>query len=274
MNKLFFIFACTTTFISCKPELKEESKSNLPVKNIPCLPANLTSHVIAFYPFSNGSLNDFSGNSNNLTNLTSAIPSPDRSGNTSCAYEFNNSSSPNEYLSAQNSSFLNGLKDFSISLWYKPKAPFQIGNDAKLEGLISRGTIQACPDKLGEWSLGLYDCRKVVFGRENSAWDNQIKNTCEDEIVDRTNVWKHVVGTYDAKNKVISIYVDGVFQNAKTGEGCSQNSGQILDLGDLYLGYNYTGCIDDVVIFNKLLDATEVNSLFQTTTCCGVTPAN
>lgn len=68
-------------------------------KKLPCIPNELANKVIAFYPFSNGSLNDFSGNNQNLTNTTTAHSSSDRNGNTNCAYEFDNIPiSNNEFL--------------------------------------------------------------------------------------------------------------------------------------------------------------------------------
>jgi hypothetical protein len=69
MKKIVCVFAFTAAFITCKQELKEDSKNNLLVKNIPCLPANLTSHLLAFYPFPNGSLNNFSGNATEVNSL-------------------------------------------------------------------------------------------------------------------------------------------------------------------------------------------------------------
>ena len=75
--------------VSCKKNDNEE-------KRIPCIPGGLSNNVIAFYPFSNGSLNDMSGNQHHLTNPTSATSSSDRNGNTNCAYEFKNIPSSSE----------------------------------------------------------------------------------------------------------------------------------------------------------------------------------
>lgn len=45
---------------------------------IPCIPAQLSDHVIAFYPFSNGNLSDVSGNDFDLVNPNDIPSSPDR----------------------------------------------------------------------------------------------------------------------------------------------------------------------------------------------------
>jgi hypothetical protein len=36
----------------------------------------------------------------------------------------------------------------------------------------------------------------------------------------------------------------------------------------LFIGKDFTGCIDDVIIFNKKLSQSDVDVLFNLTTCC------
>jgi hypothetical protein len=68
-----------------------------------CLPADMQSGVIAFYSFSNGSINDYSGNNYHLTNGTTASPAEDRAGNPNCAFLFNRYK--NEFLHYTDPSF-------------------------------------------------------------------------------------------------------------------------------------------------------------------------
>ena len=63
---------------------------------VDCLSIGLQNGIVAFYPFENGSIDDFSGNNNNLTNSTTASATMDRSGNANCAFSFNSTS--NEFL--------------------------------------------------------------------------------------------------------------------------------------------------------------------------------
>ena len=102
IKKIFFLILSIGIF-SCKDN--EQFK-------VDCLPTNLQNGVIAFYPFNGGSLDDKSTNSNNLANPTTAIPSTDRGGNADCAFYINNSKTEEEYLTATNSIFLNGLNEF------------------------------------------------------------------------------------------------------------------------------------------------------------------
>lgn len=57
-------------------------------EGISCIPDNFLGNLIAFYPFSGGSLNDFSGNNYYLSNPTTASPDMDWGGNLDCAYFF------------------------------------------------------------------------------------------------------------------------------------------------------------------------------------------
>jgi len=237
-------------------------------KGIPCIPSGLENDVIAFYPFSNGSLNDISGNSENLSNSTTASATSDRNGNANCAFEFDNMPTSSEFLTTTNTTFLNGLNEFSISLWYMPQNTSRSGGD--IESLINRDLGFSCPDRNGQWSVGLFDCRKAVFARTNSVWDQNITNfDCEQEVIVRTDTWSHLVGTFNQNNLEMKIYRNGILQDSSIGNAsCGSGIPSYQDIGDLFLGKDYTGKIDDVIIFDKSLSQLEVNSLFNMEPCC------
>ena len=239
-------------------------------KSIPCIPNGMSNAIIAFYPFSNGSLNDLSGNNNHLTNPSTASSAMDRNGNLNCAYEFDNLATSSEFLTSVNTSFLNNLTKFSISVWYQAKDTTRAGSD--FEGLVHRGVGQSCPDRLGQWSVGLYDCRKAVFGRTNSVWDQVIANgsSCQAEINVRTDVWIHLLATYNSIGNTMKIYRNGILQNTSTGIANCGFSPPLTsqDIGDLFIGKNFTGKIDDVIIFNKDVSQSDVTTLYGMGTCC------
>lgn len=243
-------------------------KNKSPEKSISCIPSNLQSNVLAFYPFSNGSLNDISGNNQHLSNITTATASSDRNGNSNCAYQFNNIPSSTEFLTTTNTSFLNNLNEFSISLWYEPIDTSR--NAGAFEALINRGTGFSCPDRFGQWSVGLYDYRRAVFGRNNSVWDDNITSGGQQEINARTNLWSHLVVTFNQSQLSMSIYRNGVLQSSEIGNCICGTSTipTVQDIGDLFIGKNYTGKIDDVILFNKVLEQQEINTLFNLETCC------
>jgi hypothetical protein len=54
---------------------------------IDCIPDELQDNIIAFFPFTNGSLQDFVNPSQTLTN-ENAVMAADRHNNANCAYQF------------------------------------------------------------------------------------------------------------------------------------------------------------------------------------------
>ena len=230
-----------------------------------CLPTNLQDGVIAFYAFDGGNLNDSSNNSNNLTNTTTASAAADRNGNSDCAFEFNNMQTNAEFITTTNTTFLDGLADFSISIWYQPLDTLR--NGGSIEVLIGRGEEGRCPDRRGEWSVSLYDCRKAVFGHNNSVWaDNVTTGGCQAEIVALTDKWHHVVAI--KKGDEFSIYFNGNLEESVAGNGNCTNLHLAEDIGDLLLGNLYTGRMDDVIIYNRELSQSEITELFELEACC------
>ena len=108
-------------FFSCQ---KEQSPSMLAANQIsqsassavrndcPALPADLTKHLVAYYPFC-GNANDESGNNNN-PNFNNATLTADRFGNANSAYSFNGD---RQYIKGICTQYPRKCR--TISLWYK-----------------------------------------------------------------------------------------------------------------------------------------------------------
>ena len=227
------------------------------------LTGSLSNGVLAFYPFGNGSLADVSGNGNNLSNPTSAFPTSDRNNNQKCAYRFSNS----DFLTTAASAFLNGLttSPFSISLWYQPIGTRPGGS---YELLVGRGSTGLhCPDTWGEWSVGLYDCRKAVVGfDQDSHWQTSPTGMgCAADMAAISNTWHHLAFVYNGSN--YDLYIDGILYSSISGIGsCGSMSANI---GPLMLGMDYNGDLDDIVIYNRALSAAEVAALRSLNgSCC------
>jgi hypothetical protein len=263
MNKYLLIILLSfpvLAFHSCnKPDISNEDE---PETIIPCLPATLSHDAIAFYSFSGGSLSDITGRGSNLQNPTTAAPAPDRNGNPACAFRFNGS----DFLTGPNTSFLNSLPGFTLSLWYKPTDSTRAGGD--YEVLLSRDTSSNIGDRHGQWSVALYDCRKAVFARHSTAWDKHISpmvgNTCQNETNLRTGSWHHMAATWSSSGNLMSLYRDGVLQDTSSVSYYSS----VQDKGALFVGRYYIGLIDDIIIFNRELTAGEVQQLAVLETCC------
>jgi hypothetical protein len=44
------------------------------------------------------------------------------------------------------------------------------------------------------------------------------------------------------------------------------------EIGDLFLAVGYTGKLDDVILFDKVLEASEVSTLIASSGCCTEEP--
>ncbi|KAA5533285.1 hypothetical protein F0919_12110 [Taibaiella lutea] len=68
----------------------------------------------------------------------------------------------------------------------------------------------------------------------------------------------------------MTIYRDCVLQESKNGDAyCGAwSSVTMQDIGDLFLGRNFTGKLDDAILFNKEINQREVNNLFTMGNCC------
>lgn len=262
---LLYVALIVGLIISCD---NDDNPNPQPEPESSCIPANLQTNMIAFYPFSGGSINDFSGNNYNLSNSTTAMPAQDRNGNANCAFSFD--AANGEFLTYANPTFINGFdsQPFSVSLWFKAEGTRSGGI---YEQLIGRDTGLHCPDTYGQWSVGLYDCRNSVFGiNDYSLWGDGYPNFYGDTDCANdpsTNVWHHLVVTSDGTPGGTMMYIDGLPTSHAPNTGCSNPQGT-SDIGDLFLGKEYTGLLDDVVLFSQTLTQSEVTQLYELAPCC------
>ena len=227
-------------------------------QNQECIPSNLRRSVIAYYPFSNGSLKDHSIYNNRLTNLNAQV-AEDRFGNPNCAYRFDGTT--NTYLIG-NGRFTDNFhkKPFSVSLWFKATG---YRDPADWEALVSRFIA---PDFWSQyWSIHLHDYR-LPFSTVNTVVviDIPPKGIHDEKRHEfYSDKWIHLVVTFDGKE--LKLYRDGIFDNKVN---IINSSKTIINEGELYVGYNYTGSIDDIIIFRKALSQDEVRQLYDMDACC------
>lgn len=264
---LLYLIVIIGLIVSCNND-DEEPISEDPIPAASCLPTHLQNDILAFYPFSGGSLNDFSGNGRHLNNPTTAVAAQDRNGNANCAFSFDRNNG--DFLTYANPTFINDFDNqaFSISLWFKTSGTRDGG---WYEQLIGRDTGLHCPDTYGQWSLSLSDCRNSVFGvNDYSLWGDGINNPYGDTtcIFDPSkNVWHHIVVTSDGTPAGTKMYVDGILSTNTPNTGCNSPQGT-NNVGDLFLGKEYTGLLDDVIIYKRELTQNEAIELFELTACC------
>lgn len=240
--KTITLLLATTILFSCNDADDNAKKAS-------CLPTNLQTDVVAFYTFSNGSLNDFSGNNYNLTNPTTASSGMDRNGNPNCAFSFNRTNG--DFLEYQNPTFLDNLPstNLSISFWYK-------SNNQDFGDFISRDDTENCPNTKGQWSITHVN-NTIPFGANGSMLFSYGVET---------STWEHIVVT--SNSTAIQIYKNGIWQSTNNDFTYCQSPNPTLNQGNLFIGKLYDGLMDDIIIYDKILSPTEISQLYNLPACC------
>ncbi len=213
--------------------------------------------LIAYYPFTNSSAADSSGNGNNGTAFN-VTPVSDRFGNANAAFYFDGDNS--NYIIVKNNSQMSlHNTNYSINLWvkidqysanyggviftkrYNGEAgglDLSISNpvDVKPTGTVYYGPGGPFP---GAYGIGLIG----------------------------SGSWNMITLVYDYAAEQTTIYENGVFDSTSSGI-VSPNS-----LSDLYFGrdnpanqtgptYNLRGTLDDISVYNRKLSVKEVTELY------------
>jgi hypothetical protein len=83
------------------------------------------------------------------------------------------------------------------------------------------------------------------------------------DVIEGDGNWHHLAGTWDSSGNV-SLYLDGTLKEANAISGTFVGSFTTASIGNNADGGGYwLGNIDEVVLFNKELDSTEVSNLYN-----------
>ena len=238
---------------------------------VACAQANLQDGLIARYSF-NSNANDESGNGNNGT-VSGATLTTDRFENTNSAYVFDGI---DDYIEVPNADgVFNLTESWTLACWAKPFSP---ATDARDDPLIW---------KIANISSELYSGDQDTFllswgymwqeGESGNLFNTGLERATDGEDFEINslshipNQWHHIVGTYDGSD--LRIFVNGDLENnttigpvlAFTGPaplriGNIQHSSHIF--GPPHNGV-FDGIIDDVYIYNRALNETEIAELYN-----------
>jgi len=219
---------------------------------------NLNSGLIAFWPF-NGNANEAGGKFNGV--VYGAVLTTDRFGSKAKAYNFDGI---DDYIFAPNldQSYFDG-KSYTISVWvnfanYNNNYPYILwggnGGFIRMSGIGKSET---------------YYVETVTFYtmQENgTSYPTQNGNIYTYNKVS-VNQWHNVIVTKNISTNVMSIYVDGVLSNTAP---YYQNGLKLINGSGIYFGkstelinltLNFAGKIDDVRMYNRVLNSSEITSL-------------
>ncbi|HTX18956.1 MAG TPA: LamG-like jellyroll fold domain-containing protein [Bacteroidota bacterium] len=217
--------------------------------------SSLNYGLLAFYPFS-GNANDASGNGNN--GIAHAVTlCADRFGNPNDAFQFNGTGS---YVDIGKAGSLGAINDVTFAAWAKFGPGSTQGTLIGTYGTNNAVFLLAYNDQS-------YPSGKISFlvstTTEHSLWGYG-------DCPDLSTGWHHIVFTRTNGN--LGMYVDGSPVNIiVTNERGDQNGPIATGLnlfvgavsGELGASSFFSGTLDDIRIYNRVLTVAEVNSLYQ-----------
>jgi|688.fasta_scaffold233423_2 hypothetical protein len=217
---------------------------------------DVTTGLVAYYPFS-GNANDASGNTNHGTVLGNVTLATDRFGNSNKAYSF--PGNPNSYIDCGNNPTIQVRGALTLSAW--------IYIDG---GSLNPRILQYS----GSGNNGGYTA--FVSGTSNS-----IRLHATNYNDDRSGTgfccgsaqgfsvpalsWQHFVYTTSATG-LAKMYINGILVGEHQGVPVNNiNYANTLNIGKLPIGSegNWGGKLDEIRIYNRLLNTAEINYLFQ-----------
>lgn len=245
------------TLISIITFTSASSLSFSQVCNLSSLPTNLQNGLIAFYPFC-GNANDVSGNQLNGAIFGATLTS-DRFGVANSAFEFNGSS----WIEVDhNPAFNFGLGSYTLSCW------MLVTGSNRWQHAITHYDIPS--------NRYVEDLSSIFLRYENSMphFATQKSRVSMFEMrgpVANISVWRHILLVYNTSSAEAQLYTDGKLVSSKSIPKPFINSD---NQGKLYFGVEHptvtlplgpqflTGKLDDIMIYNRPLSASEVSQIY------------
>jgi hypothetical protein len=219
------------------------------------LPQNLFNGLVGWYPFC-GDAEDESQNGNNGT-VNGATLTSDRFGNANSAYSFDG---VDDYIEVADTNILDLYNHYTLSGWYLTSSTTQF--DQAILGKGSGITQTGCQLLV---NTNTAPTPRLQFGFNNNAGINGGATT----PVTTANLsgWHLLTGTYDGSSA--KLYLDGFLMSTVQISYSLINSTQPFLIGNEAKGLirYFNGKLDDIGIWNRALDSSEVAQLYSTGLC-------
>jgi hypothetical protein len=220
---------------------------------------DLSSNLVVWLPFT-GTADDRSGNGLHGV-VHGCVLTEDRLGVANAAYSFNGTDS---YISVPHDPRLNPTTNgFSVVLWVKAD-PSQPSPNAHFILLDKNHTVLWNPSSVGGWFLN------GIVGGDFAAGFTTTDGTVYDCLMPTTRIlddqWHMVAWVFDGT--INSFYLDGVFVSQSSAAGFlpSLDNTSEVRIGHLNFweganGRFFRGAMDDIRIYNRALNVSEVQTL-------------
>ena len=215
----------------------------------------ITDGLVAYYPLNNDTLDYYGDNVGVCTNCpTKNINSYAIGG----AYSFDGVNDKLVYNSAN----LDSSEGITISIWIKAKNYSLPSVNSCDSGIIASRDANVFFN--GGWSIStcIYNnARKAVIWFSNSSNTTQLVMSSQTEVMD--DKWHYLVGTFISSGN-ISLYVDGQMENTSIAApyGEYNTSSIYISTKQNGNGSYFNGSIDEVMIFNRTLNKSEIQQLY------------
>lgn len=226
-----------------------------------CISNISDSCLSAKYYFDFGDTRDDLGRNDGINN--GATLTTDRFGIPNAAYHFDGSL--NQYIKVPNHFTNNFANDFSVAYWVLIDS--SNGTDASIIAKHEPGT----------WNGYTFGANNTNPGYCNGAGtytfytaSGAMQDVCANSLIANThNTWMHVVGTFNHATNQSKLYIDDILQTDIGGSGLP-----IPNMADLIFGgieypvgsgtyvTNFHGKLDDISLYQCMLDSTEVHHLY------------
>ncbi|MBC7862405.1 MAG: T9SS type A sorting domain-containing protein [Bacteroidia bacterium] len=195
-------------------------------------------NLVMYFPFSNASTSDLSGNNLNMGTVLGVTGTNDKDNNFNQALSFNGTSSQCNVVS--NPLMYSNGNQLTISVWINPTT----NNDQRIV------------EKNGSYYLDIYTgtIRFILNGG----------TTLLSSYFPTVGIWQHIVATYDGT--AMKVYADGllVSTNAVPGVNITVNTNQFLfGIAQGGTPYRFGGAMDEFRFYKRALTAQEVLALYN-----------
>jgi hypothetical protein len=216
-------------------------------------PVNLTTGLVAFYPF-NGNTSDESGNNNNGVINGNVTLSTDRTGATNRAYTFNGGTivvAHRPYLT------INQNNSFTVSFWVN-KSGAQ--NPVHIIGKRGAGAQQFNWQIAQHTTPGGLPGGGLVFTGVVNTTSTGIDYTGVTDPTIAVGKWEHIVGMFE--NGKWSLYKNGILVAQRINSIIPNDTGSpAMEFGNCGGWGAFIGQIDEIRIYNRSLTLNEIEFL-------------
>ena len=224
-----------------KTNFSSESNESRHVLNATTL---ITNGLVGYWPLNNDT-KDYWGTNDGTAQNHAKLNS---SGTVGGAYQFDGG---DDSVLVSDSSSLDITGPITISVWFKKR-----GSGGLHPGLVSKFYYETGNYRTYGMNLdsGIYP--NVLLCDQANSNCIQVKATSGIS----TNVWYHAVGTYNGSE--VRLYLNGALNNKASYSASIGTNNLPLEIGSYDGIYKLNGLVDEVMIFNRALTASEIQKLY------------